>query len=161
MYTFSSKLKTLSFILMILGALGIGFGFFNAPKNAKDVETILAASHGEHGESSASSHDAKPAHAEATHDTKPAVEAKSSHDEAAHSVANSKDTATAAAHNLEDISNHVEENHVADVAKPEAHAVEANHSNSKHEAKGHDAHAEHAEHVEHGLLYMLLPYSSC
>ena len=42
MYTFSSKLKMLSFILMILGILGIGFGFLTAPKTIQDVETILS-----------------------------------------------------------------------------------------------------------------------
>ena len=49
MYTFSSKLKTLSFILMSLGVLGIGYGFLSAPKNIQEVEQILAAeSHGGH-----------------------------------------------------------------------------------------------------------------
>ena len=49
MYTFSSKLKTFSFILMIIGVLGIGYGFLTAPKNIEEVEKILAAeSHGEH-----------------------------------------------------------------------------------------------------------------
>ena len=42
MYTFSSKLKTFSFILMLLGALGIGYGFFTAPKDIQEVETILS-----------------------------------------------------------------------------------------------------------------------
>ncbi|WP_026707565.1 cation-translocating P-type ATPase [Flavobacterium frigidarium] len=52
MYTFSSKLKTLSFILMAVGILGIGFGFYSAPKDIHEVETLLAAeSHGAHGES--------------------------------------------------------------------------------------------------------------
>ncbi|MGL2962937.1 quinol:cytochrome C oxidoreductase [Flavobacterium sp. RSB2_4_14] len=47
MYTFSSKLKTFSFVLMLVGALGIGYGFLTAPKTIQDVETILAAeSHG-------------------------------------------------------------------------------------------------------------------
>ncbi|MEC5164327.1 hypothetical protein RCH18_000043 [Flavobacterium sp. PL11] len=51
MYTFTSKLKTLSFILMALGILGIGYGFYSAPKDIQEVETILAAeSHGGHGE---------------------------------------------------------------------------------------------------------------
>ncbi|MFT5217298.1 MAG: hypothetical protein ACI83H_002435 [Glaciecola sp.] len=50
MYTFSSKLKTFSFILMIVGILGIGYGFLNAPKDIQEVEQILATeSHGSHG----------------------------------------------------------------------------------------------------------------
>ena len=49
MYTFSSKLKTFSFILIVLGVLGIGYGFLTAPKNIEEVEKILAANeHGEH-----------------------------------------------------------------------------------------------------------------
>jgi len=51
MYTFSSKLKTFSLILMAVGLLGIGYGFLNAPKDIQEVENILAAgSHGGHGE---------------------------------------------------------------------------------------------------------------
>ena len=51
MYTFSSKLKTFSFILMALGILGIGYGFWNAPKDIQEVELLLAAeNHGGHGE---------------------------------------------------------------------------------------------------------------
>ena len=42
MYTFSSKLKTFSFVLMILGAIGIGIGFMAAPKTIEDVEKLLA-----------------------------------------------------------------------------------------------------------------------
>jgi hypothetical protein len=50
MYTFSSKLKTLSYILMALGILGIGYGFYAAPKDIQEVEKLLASeSHGEHG----------------------------------------------------------------------------------------------------------------
>ncbi|MCG9791516.1 cation-translocating P-type ATPase [Flavobacterium algicola] len=50
MYTFSSKLKTFSFILMAVGILGIGYGFLNAPKDIQEVETLLAAeSHDGHG----------------------------------------------------------------------------------------------------------------
>ena len=61
MYTFSSKLKTLSLILMVLGVLGIGYGFFTAPKNTEDVEKILAAdTHG--GGHATAGHEAKTAH---------------------------------------------------------------------------------------------------
>jgi len=45
MYTFSSKLKTFSLVLMILGALGIGYGFFTAPKTTDDVKGMMH--HGE------------------------------------------------------------------------------------------------------------------
>ena len=48
MYTFSSKLKTFSFILMALGVVGIVFGFLNAPKTIEDVEKLLADSHHGH-----------------------------------------------------------------------------------------------------------------
>lgn len=48
MYTFSGKLKTLSFVLMIVGALGIGYSFMSAPKTTQDVEKILEAEHAAH-----------------------------------------------------------------------------------------------------------------
>ncbi len=57
MYTFSSKLKTFSLILMAVGLLGIGYGFLNAPKNIQEVETLLAAeSHEGHEVASVVSH---------------------------------------------------------------------------------------------------------
>lgn len=56
MYTFSSKLKTFSFVLMVLGAIGIGIGFFQAPSTIEDVKTILTEN----------SHDTH--HAEASHE---------------------------------------------------------------------------------------------
>lgn len=64
MYTFSSKLKTLSFILMAVGLLGIGYGFYSSPKDIHEVETLLAAeSHGAHG--AAEAHGETEAHGEA------------------------------------------------------------------------------------------------
>ena len=48
MYTFSSKLKMFSFILMAIGAIGIGVGFYNAPKDIEQVEKILAAQSNSH-----------------------------------------------------------------------------------------------------------------
>jgi hypothetical protein len=71
MYTFSSKLKTLSYILMALGILGIGYGFYSAPKDIQEVEKLLAAeSHGEHG---GSKHEAS---ASATHHGDAAIHAE-------------------------------------------------------------------------------------
>ncbi|WP_035669773.1 hypothetical protein [Flavobacterium sp. 83] len=52
MYTFSSKLKTFSLVLMAVGLLGIGYGFLTAPKDIQEVEKLLAAeTHEGHGES--------------------------------------------------------------------------------------------------------------
>ena len=73
MYTFSSKLKTFSLILMVLGAVGIGFGFLNSPKTIEEVETILSAdAHGHHEEVAHDTHAAHDAHgdhkADAHHD---------------------------------------------------------------------------------------------
>ena len=76
MYTFSSKLKTFSIILMVLGLLGIGYGFLSAPKDIQEVEKILAAdAHGSHGaaheEAAEASHKDAEHHeaAEASHDS--------------------------------------------------------------------------------------------
>ena len=75
MYTFSSKLKTFSFVLMLLGILGIGYGFLTAPKDIQEVEQLLKAdSHdGHHGAAATDTHDAHAAttahdaHADAEH----------------------------------------------------------------------------------------------
>lgn len=76
MYTFSNKLKTFSLVLMAVGLLGIGYGFYSAPKDIHEVENLLAAeSHGGHGavhheeaksEVGAHSSEAKQAHGEET-----------------------------------------------------------------------------------------------
>lgn len=49
MYTFSGKLKTFSIALMILGALGMGYGFLSTPKNTEEVKEILAHAENSHG----------------------------------------------------------------------------------------------------------------
>ena len=58
MYTFSSKLKTFSLALIILGAIGIVYGFFTAPKTTEDIKALMHTTEA-HGEShSAESHEA-------------------------------------------------------------------------------------------------------
>ena len=49
MYQFSGKLKTLSIALIILGALGIAYGFYSAPKTVEEAKEIIAhqSSHGD------------------------------------------------------------------------------------------------------------------
>ena len=54
MYTFSSKLKTFSLALMVLGIIGIGIGFMSVP-NKEEVKEMLKQGHGHH--ESATSHD--------------------------------------------------------------------------------------------------------
>ena len=65
MYTFPNKLRNIAFSLMVVGLIGIVYGFLSAPKTIQDVEKIVAESH--HG-----GHHGKEAHAEhvtATHET--------------------------------------------------------------------------------------------
>jgi hypothetical protein len=162
MYTFSSRLKTFAFILMVLGALGVGYSFFTAPSTVEEAEAIIAAQHhGGHGEAThheeaaADAHHAAeeaPAHtetaAEAEHDTVAVVAST----EEAHDT-----TAVAAAH--------------ADMASPTGDAAEAGHEGHEahsevaaateehtahaeahdEHAEGHDAHKEQEEHVLHVL----------
>ncbi len=127
MYTFSSKLKTFSLILMVLGLLGIGYGFLSAPKDIKAVEAILAAD--AHGNEHGAPHDAAEAHS--TADVSPLTKTTQVYGE----------TVAAA-----------EETH----ASTEAHsAAEPAHTKSESHAKvGEDkvsAEAEHKEHLEHVL----------
>ncbi len=134
MYTFSSKLKTFSIILMILGLLGIGYGFLTAPKNIQDVEKILAAEeHGEHhGEAAAGSEVKAEGHeAQAVTPAAPHVnDAAEKELDTIHvdTISVTNDTLHAAA---------VTQNH--DVAPP-----------APHESKE-DAKAEHQKHMEHVL----------
>lgn len=157
MYTFSSKLKTFSFILMAVGILGIGYGFLNAPKNIEDVETLLkkeASEHGGgHGEAAAAHHEES---AEATHhEEKPEAvhheEAKDAHAEIAvnaDSVIAHKDSVVA----KEEVANEVktEEAHESIVA--EANVAKHEIKDQKHEEVSHEHDPKaHAEHVLHQL----------
>ncbi|WP_117881771.1 quinol:cytochrome C oxidoreductase [Aureibaculum luteum] len=53
MYTFSSRLKTFSLVLIIIGALGIGYGFFTAPKTVDDVKAMMHDAEDSHGATAA------------------------------------------------------------------------------------------------------------
>ena len=133
MYTFSSKLKTFSFILIILGVLGIGYGFLTAPKNIEEVEKILAANeHGGH-------------HAEAAHATSEAP----SHEKAeAHTASEVVTENPAVAEVAKDTTatdtTKIEETVVAPV---ESHKE----AQPTKEVSEEDAHKEHQAHLEHVL----------
>jgi hypothetical protein len=145
MYTFSSKLKTFSIILMALGILGIGYGFLTAPKNIQEVETLLAkeaSEHGGHGEAAAAHHEEK---AEATNHAEK-VEAVH-HEEAKEVTATdtvSKDSVVANG----EVTHEVKSEEAHETETSVAHDVKENkHAEVSHE---HDPKA-HAEHVLHQL----------
>ncbi|MBC7451158.1 MAG: quinol:cytochrome C oxidoreductase [Cytophagales bacterium] len=134
MYTFSSKLKTFSFVLMIVGVLGIGYGFLTAPKTVQDVEKILKeeeAAHHNGGHDATANHETADAtHGESAEATEHSALVK--HEEAsAESIHDTiaKDTVTAAT-----------------IVAP-AHAEHAVNEDDAHAGN----HAEHVEHVFHQL----------
>lgn len=136
MYTFSSKLKTFSFILMVVGVLGIGYGFLNAPKTTEDVEKILAAEE-HHG----GGHHLAPAqanHAVPAHEAKAAAEAPA----VAHDT-----SVVAQAESVHDTVASVDTTKVAEVVAHEAPKKEK----VVTEAEEHAAHQAHLEHVLHQL----------
>ncbi|MDV7186925.1 quinol:cytochrome C oxidoreductase [Lutibacter sp. TH_r2] len=67
MYTFSSKLKTVSIALMLIGLLGVAYGFFTTPKTVEDVKVMMVDSHDSHGETAHVEAAAHDSHADATH----------------------------------------------------------------------------------------------
>lgn len=149
MYTFSSRLKTIAFVLMILGVLGIGYSFLTAPKTVEDVEKILAADSHHGGHADAAHHDGAAHDAHAATETTHAPAAEEAHAEAAHdTAAHTVDTTTAAVahdttHAEAAVANHDDHGHAAAVPAHDAHAA--------HGEDAHDAHAEHQHHLEHVL----------
>ena len=138
MYTFSSKLKTFSFVLMILGAIGIGIGFMAAPKTIEDVEKLLADSH----------------HTEASHSEKVAPHAADAHvvaDTIKVAEAHVADTTHAEAHVAVDTAAHAVDTTVAVVAEAPAHTDSHNSHAKAEEVHGEDDHKAHLEHVLHQL----------
>ena len=76
MYTFPNKLRNLSIAFMIIGFLGLTYGFLSAPATIEESKAMVAASHDEghgndHSESSSETHASEEAqHDEvATHDS--------------------------------------------------------------------------------------------
>ena len=131
MYTFSSKLKTLSFILMAVGVLGIGYGFLTAPKDIQDVEKLLAAeSHGGHGEAK---HEASTT-AESEHESDATHNLGSEEKKVEGSTAVVTPTGDSS---KVDTAKVVEDVQVEPVVKKEAHVVSEE--------------AEHTEHLNHVL----------
>ena len=81
MYTFSNKLKTFSIALIILGLIGVGYGFMTSHKSLDDVKTMLAeessAHGGGHGEVTA--HEVVAGHDNDTHSENKGAEVSEHH----------------------------------------------------------------------------------
>jgi hypothetical protein len=72
MYTFSSRLKIASIVLMVVGALGLGYGFITMPTSVEEAKAMVASHDDGHGGS----------HGEGTHaNTDSHGEHDTSHDE--------------------------------------------------------------------------------
>ncbi|WP_318642530.1 quinol:cytochrome C oxidoreductase [Flavobacterium ardleyense] len=141
MYTFSSKLKTFSFILMILGLLGVGYAFFTAPSTVQEVEAILAEQHDGHDSHSTVVHNDAAEHKEhTTTETEKTVVAPVAVISTDSSVANTsilKDTIA--------VSSTLVANKVVTAKTPIASSSYVNKNNKI------DEHAEHQAHLEHVL----------
>ncbi|WP_395044244.1 quinol:cytochrome C oxidoreductase [Flavobacterium sp.] len=128
MYTFSKKLKTTAIILMILGLVGIVYGFLSAPKTIEEVEKIVAES--QHG-----SHNAEVVdHKTTSHEADP-VMAHEENDSLKHVVS----------HNMEI----TEDSTKTDTTTLDLALVEKMDKEEAHKVAEIDEKAEHKEHVEH------------
>ena len=139
MYTFSSKLKTFSFVLMALGVVGIVIGFLNAPKTIEDVEKLLADSH--HGH-------------EAAHVEKVAPHATEAHAKEAHVVADSAVVVDSAAVVVSHASDSIASDSTKVVSVDYQTAkkmMDEKEAHAKADAHSHDDHKAHLEHVLHQL----------
>lgn len=143
MYTFSSRLKTFAIILMVLGVLGIAYGFFMAPKTTADVEAILekeaAEHHGSHAATethtmTAGAHSEAEKHSDAGHVAAPKPALADTIHVDTMAVASNADTL----HANDATADHKEESHTTAAAHGGTDA-------------GHDAHADHEKHLEHVL----------
>ena len=60
MYVVSNNIKILSLVLVVLGLLGIGYGFYSSPKTIEESKEMIASmGHDSHSHDSHSSHDEK------------------------------------------------------------------------------------------------------
>lgn len=131
MYTFSNKLRNTAIILMLLGLVGIVYGFLTAPKTIEDVEKIVSQSH--HGETKS-----KDEHSSAGESHEVVLKAIDTHE-----VSNKNVDSLAHSDNL---------------VEPDSTATELSNSHStnsnveKTDVNKHiDEHAEHKEHLIHVL----------
>ena len=68
MYQFSNRFRLVTFVLMALGLLGLGYGFLSAPSNVDEAKAMMAAGHDEHGSGHGDESHQSDAHGEETHE---------------------------------------------------------------------------------------------
>tara|TARA_A100001011_G_scaffold213571_1_gene221696 strand:+ start:640 stop:2049 length:1410 start_codon:yes stop_codon:yes gene_type:complete len=97
MYSFTNKLRNLSIILMVIGFLGLTYGFLTAPNTVEQANAMVADGHGDGhgGDHGAGTHDNHPvvdkadAHADDKHHNETA--AHEDHHQGGHGEAHDKD----------------------------------------------------------------------
>lgn len=85
MYTFTNKLRNFSVILMIIGFLGLTYGFLTTPNTVEEANAMVADPHhgdGHHGEASHGEEHKLNAHADETHHKEESVAHDDHHEEA-------------------------------------------------------------------------------
>ncbi len=128
MYTFSKNLKTTAIILMILGLVGIVYGFLSAPKTIEEVEKIVAESqHGKHQTEAVG-------HKSTAHEVTPVV-AHQGNDSLKHVVS----------HNMEV----TEDSTKIDTTTLDLALIEKIDKEEAHKTAEINEKAEHKEHIEH------------
>ena len=150
MYTFSNSLKTLAFILMAVGILGVGYSFFAAPKTLEEAEAIIAEQHhGGHGEAAHHEGPAADAHEHETKEAHTQNAGTPATDSVAHELTN-EEVAHAAPDSVTSLEVATSET-AHDAASPtgDAQNAEGHEAHSEVAAAGHEAHDAHATHDEH------------
>ncbi|RPD99031.1 quinol:cytochrome C oxidoreductase [Aureibaculum marinum] len=85
MYTVSSRLRTFSIALIIIGLFGIGYGFITAPKTVDDVKEMMHSAEDSHGATTHNEEKATDAHAMQSAEDHGSSEVSEGHgDEASH-----------------------------------------------------------------------------
>ena len=83
MYTFSSKLKSVAIALMIIGFIGVAYGFYASNKDFAEVETMLAGeSHGDDSHADDAAH--SDGNAAAAHSTDEHMDKATGHESEGH-----------------------------------------------------------------------------
>ena len=105
MYTISNRLKIFSIVLIILGLIGVSYGFLTSHKSLEDVKTMLADEHSAHGGGHGAATDAHSVAVDTDHAYSSAEESHSEAQVTGHDKPNHN---TAEAHGDDEHAEHVQ-----------------------------------------------------